>query len=183
MMEALIALDQQVFFLINLLPHPEFLDQAARLLSGVGTWGAVWLVIAVILFFREETRDHWFFLPSIVVSMGAIISEYMFKVLVARPRPSLEMGAIIVGSADNFSFPSSHATLAFAFAYILSREEPKLRVWFYALAILISLSRIYLGVHYPLDVVGGALLGWGIGIGAMRLERRPRKKKYRIIRA
>jgi len=92
------------------------------------------------------------------------------------------MGAIIKTHLGDYSFPSTHATLAWAMAVILSREEPRLKYWFYTLAVLISLSRIYLGVHYPSDVAGGALLGWAIGYGAMRLEgfsrlhRRKRRK-------
>lgn len=154
-MEALLALDRRVFFFINHLPHSFVFDQLALLFSGVGTWGAVWVVIALFIFFREEKRDPWFFLPSALVLVGATICEYMIKAFIARPRPT----DLIAG----FSFPSTHATLAFAFAYILSREEPKLKYWFYMLAVLISLSRVYLGVHYPLDVIGGALLGWGVG--------------------
>jgi len=131
----------------------------------------VWVVIAIVLFFREEKKDHWFFLPSAFVMISAVISEYIFKMLVARPRPTVDMGAIIVGAADNFSFPSSHAVLAFAFAYVLSAEESKFTKWFYALAVLIALSRVYLGVHYPLDIIGGAILGWGIGKAALGIIR------------
>ena len=62
------------------------------------------------------------------------------------------------------------AATAWAMAFVLSREEPKLTFWFYLLAILISISRIYLGVHYPSDVLGGAILGLGIGWIAIYLE-------------
>lgn len=154
-MESILALDLQLFLLIHHLPHSFLFDQIALFLSAVGSWGAVWIVIAFYLFFREEKWDHWFFLPSAMVLIGGAVSEYIVKTIFSRSRPT----DIISG----FSFPSTHAVLAFAFAYILSREEPKLRNWFYILATLISFSRIYLGVHYPLDVVAGALVGWGVG--------------------
>jgi undecaprenyl-diphosphatase len=152
----------------------------AGFLSGIGEWGAVWFLIAIILFIREEERDHWFFAPFIFsAAFGWILSEVIIKWIVARPRPSETIGAIILTNPGNYSFPSTHATLAWAMAFLLSKEEPKLSFWFYLLAILISLSRIYLGVHYPSDVIGGALLGWGIGLLAMRIELsiRPRKRK------
>lgn len=154
-MQIIFGFDQQVFLFINHLPHSALLDQIALFFSAVGSWGAVWIGIAILLFFREEKRDHWFFLPAVLVSIGGLLSEFILKVLFARPRPT--------DLLSTYSFPSTHAVLAFAFAYILSREEPKFTRWFYLLATLISLSRIYLGVHYPLDVVAGALVGWGVG--------------------
>jgi undecaprenyl-diphosphatase len=162
-MEALLALDQNIFLLFNHLPHTVFSDEVARFFSGIGTWGAVWIGIVVLFFLREEKKDHTFFLPALFVSIGALFSEFVLKALVARPRPTVEMGALIIESAENFSFPSSHALFAFAFAYILSRKEPKYAVGFYILAVCIALSRVYLGVHYPLDIVVGGILGWGIG--------------------
>ncbi len=169
-MDILLAWDTQVFLFINHLPHTPFLDTVAHFFSGVGTGGIIWIAAVLFLFFREEKRDHWFFFPSFLVGIGTIISEYLFKALVARPRPTPEMGALIIGQADNFSFPSSHATLAFAFATLLAAGEPKGRIWFYLLAAMIAFSRVYLGVHYPLDIVGGAFLGWLIGHGAHLAE-------------
>jgi len=158
-------MDQTLFLVINHLPHTEFTNAVAMFLSGIGQWGLVWFVLAILLFFREEKRDHWFFLPSIL-AMGAsyILSELVFKNLIARPRP---LGAYL----SDFSFPSTHATIAFALAFVLSKEEPKYTFWFYALAVCISLSRIYLGVHYPTDVIGGTLLGWGIGWIAVAIKK------------
>jgi undecaprenyl-diphosphatase len=172
-MEYLTAIDQSLFLLINHLPHNVLFDAVAGGLSGIGQWGGIWFIFAAILFFREEERDHWFFLPFVISGfLGSIFSEILIKFLVARPRPALEMGAIILTNPGNYSFPSTHTTLAFAMAYILSREEPKLRRVFYGLAILISLSRIYLGVHYPFDVLSGVILGLAIGWTSFWVSRR-----------
>jgi undecaprenyl-diphosphatase len=169
-MEHFLALDRSLFLFINHLPHTDFTNTIASVLSGIGQWGLVWLVIAVYLFFREERRDHWFFLPFILcLAMVWLLSETIIKSLVLRPRPGLDIGALIISATGNYSFPSTHATLAFAMAYILSQEEPKLIAWFYILAGLIGLSRIYLGVHYPVDVIAGAFLGLGIGYVAKKI--------------
>ena len=125
----------------------------------------MWFALGVILFIREEKRDHRFFVP-ILLTVGAswILVEKIIKPLVARSRPALELGAIIIGDGrTDFSFPSSHATIAWAFVVVLANKEPRWRWLFFTLATLISFSRIYLGKHYPLDVLAGGLIGWGIG--------------------
>jgi undecaprenyl-diphosphatase len=168
-------MDQSLFLYISHLPHPWMLNECAKFLSGIGAWGAIWFFIAIIFFFREEKRDHRFFLPSILATCGSyIVSELVLKNIVVRSRPP---GAYLT----DYSFPSTHATIAWAMAVVLSSHEPRYRYWFYGLALLISLSRIYLGAHYPLDVLGGALLGVGIGKFADFLEfaRQKQKKQHR----
>lgn len=164
-MELLLALDRQLFILINHLPHFAVSDTVALAISGIGTAGIIWLIFAIILFLKEEKKDHWFFLPFMLAGGTSwTIVELFLKPLIARLRPNEIIGAIVVRpESDGFSFPSGHATIAFAMAVVLSHKEPKWKWVFYTLAVLISLSRIYLGVHYPLDVVFGAFLGWGIG--------------------
>lgn len=87
------------------------------------------------------------------------------KHMMKRPRPELSIPAAIVvfDNAHSYSFPSGHATIAFAAAYILGRQHKKLKWFYYLLAVLISYSRIYLGKHYPGDVLFGAVLGLLIG--------------------
>lgn len=174
------GLDQSIFLAINHLPHTLVLNSFALLLSGIGAWGAIWFVIAIFLFIREEERDHWFFLPFILAGgIGVVISEYVIKYLVARPRPDELIGAIVLTTPGNYSFPSTHTTLAFAMAYLLSKEEPKLRLWFYVLAFCISLSRIYLGAHYPSDVIAGMLVGSGVGMLSVQLSKKLKRATAR----
>ncbi|MEK7543280.1 MAG: phosphatase PAP2 family protein [Patescibacteria group bacterium] len=172
-MERLLILDQQIFFIINHLPHTELTNALALAISGIGTAGLIWFLITAILFSKEEHKDHWFFLPFLFAGGTSwALVELILKPLVARVRPTELMGAIIVGPASqDFSMPSGHATIAFAMAVVLSRKEPKWKWMFFTLAVLISLSRIYLGVHYPLDVVAGGVIGWLIGNVVNRLTR------------
>lgn len=164
-MERVLAFDQWLFLSFNHLPHTGFFNVLALAISGVGTAGIIWFLITVVLFFKEEKKDHWFFLPFIGAGVTSwALVELVLKPLVARVRPNEFMGAIIVGSASqDFSMPSGHATIAFAMATVLAHKEPKWKWIFVVLAILISLSRIYLGKHYPLDVIMGALIGTAIG--------------------
>lgn len=164
-METLLAMDRQVFFLINGSYHASIFDWTAILLSGVGTAGIIWFILGIALFLRGEKRDKWFFAPFFLTGgLSYIVSEILLKPLVGRIRPSVEMGAIVVGNqSTDPSFPSGHATIAFAMAVVLANKEPKWKWMFYTLAVLISLSRIYLGVHYPLDVISGSIFGLVIG--------------------
>jgi undecaprenyl-diphosphatase len=174
-METLLSFDRHLFLFINHLPHTTLLDDIAKFFSGIGSGGAIWLLVALYLFFREERRDHWFFLPVILATTISLwLSEIVLKGMFARPRPNAEMGAFIVYAADNYSFPSSHATLAFALAYVLVKEESKFIYWLYGLAFAISFSRMYLGVHFPFDVTAGALLGHGIGSLSVFLSKKIR---------
>jgi len=132
----------------------------------------------------SEKKSHWFFLPVMLAGgISWVLVEQIIKPLVGRLRPTAEMGAIIVGNRNNdYSFPSGHATIAWAMAVVLSNKEPKLRWAFYILAFFISLSRIYLGKHYPGDVLAGGLLGWSIGKVSLLLDeylKKTRKQKFR----
>ncbi len=95
------------------------------------------------------------------------------KPVVARDRPFLHGPplAIIGYLPTGASFPSGHTAVAFAGAFVLSRVAPRARVVWWSLAAIIAYSRIYLGVHYPLDVVAGAGAGLLLAFLVMRLTK------------
>lgn len=170
-MNELLFLDQQLFLFLNHLPHNDLFNALGLGLSAAGTAGIIWFLFGGILFIREEKKDHLFFLP-LLVSGGItyVLVEKILKPFVARSRPGIEIGAITVGSSlSDYSFPSGHAAISWALAYMLSQKEPRLQWVWYVLAFLISFSRIYIGKHYPLDVVAGGLLGWCIGYSVVKL--------------
>jgi len=170
-MEYLLALDQQFFFLINHLPHAVWSDFIAEAASGFGYAWIIWLAIGIMLFVRKEEKDHWFWVPLGVAGILCYgLSEVLVKNIVMRSRPDILISTIIVRvMPGSYSFPSTHATVAFACAYLFSRKEIHW-LWMYGLAVLVCISRIYLGHHYPLDVVGGAILGTVIGMVSMKLD-------------
>lgn len=179
-MNWLLFVDTQLFFLVNHLPHVGFVDSFALFLSGIGEAGIVWFAIGAFLVFKEESKDHRLFIPlGLAGGLVWSITELILKPVVARLRPSSALDAAIVvgGFPLGYSFPSTHATFAFALAVILAYKEPKWKKGLFLLAFAISLSRIYLGHHYPIDVVAGGLLGWGIGSIVVRWYKEISSKK------
>lgn len=89
----------------------------------------------------------------------------MAKKFWVRARPfSVETDFIQRSGAGGFSFPSNHAANMFCMAFFLSAFFPKYRILFFTIAIMVSFSRVYNGVHYPFDVLGGAIVGSFFGI-------------------
>lgn len=172
MYQTLLDWDRSIFYLINTLPHGAVPDTLVGFLSAAGTFGFVWFVIAVLLFILEVYRDRWFF-PTLILTSGISLSiELILKEVFARSRPDVGMGAVILtyGVNNSYSFPSGHAMIAFAMAALLSSAVRKHAAAFYLLAASIALSRVYLGRHYPSDILAGACLGWIIGWTAGRIH-------------
>lgn len=105
-------------------------------------------------------------IAAVSVGIGSLVVS-MLKESVDRPRPEHADPAInaAVATPGSPSFPSGHTATAFAAAAVVGAFYPRLRWPLYSLAALVGLSRIYLGVHFTLDVVAGAILGLSIGLG------------------
>ena len=130
-------------------------------LTVVGRFGAIWIASALVLAARR--RISWNTAGRIVLAIAIplAISDYVLKPIVARPRPftAAPAPAVIGPHPHDPSFPSGHATSSFAGATALTLVEPQLAVVWWVIAATIAYSRVYLGVHYPLDVFAGAGLG------------------------
>ncbi len=130
-------------------------------LSALGRFGFVWLAWAIVLTLRRRFGSHdWIQLALVLLTTGVLVDD-LLKPAVGRARPFVTMPAVdVIGERpSDASFPSGHAANAFGCAWILTRAAPDAALGYWILAIGIAYSRIYLGVHYPLDVVGGGLIG------------------------
>lgn len=173
------TLDERMLLFINHMPHTLWTDTLALTLSGLGKAGLIWFLLSFWLFVREEKKDHRFFIPLVASGLSSwVLVELIIKPFVARLRPQESIGVWrVITEPESFSFPSAHATLAFALATVLAGYEPRFRWALYGFAVLISVSRVFLGVHYPSDVFAGALLGVGIGSVSLLLRKSPQKAK------
>jgi len=144
------------------------LDDVVVAFSRIGSQGAIWLVIAAIgaLYWRRLSIFAYVALADLVAN----VSSFLLREAIGRERPPLRYPEPppLVHVPGNPSFPSGHAAISFACAATLAWLTPLPRVALYGLAVLIASSRVYVGVHYPLDVIGGAVLGLGIAT-ALRL--------------
>jgi undecaprenyl-diphosphatase len=144
------------------------LDDVFVALSRMGSQGAIWLLIAVLaaLYWRRPA----IFLYVALADLHAGVSGALLRQAIGRERPPLRFPEPhpLVHVPGNPSFPSGHAATSFACAATLAWLTPLSPIALYALATLIAFSRVYVGVHYPLDVIGGAALGLGVAT-ALRL--------------
>ncbi len=102
----------------------------------------------------------------VVAPMLGLLLAVAIKRLIGRPRPMARlMGVHLVGEIPPFeSFPSAHAAVAFAMAGILVLRYPHVAWWAIPVACLVGVSRIYMGLHYPSDVVAGAMVGVAVAV-------------------
>lgn len=159
-------LDTKLFvFFTTHLPRSPQLDRICRGLSFIFKGGWVWS-IGVILFVPFRRKEAWatFKQVSPPVLGTAFLVERLLKALTRRQRSSLVIiEEVVVGKkAGHRSLPSGHTAAAFAGAHALSRCVPRLRLLWYAIASVVAYSRLYLGAHYPGEVLLGAGLGFAI---------------------
>jgi undecaprenyl-diphosphatase len=118
-----------------------------------------------------QWRRPWFFVTVVVVDVVADVLSLILRQLTDRARPFLvhPLPRPLVHPPSTGSFPSGHSTTAFACATVIAWADPRLAAPVFVLAALVAWSRVYVGVHYPLDVVGGAALGVLVATALLRL--------------
>ena len=185
-MEAILQFDSSILLWIQNHVRVGFLTPIMQVITHLGDKGAFWilLTLALLIYPNRKTRRLGVFCACSMV-IGLIVTNLIIKNWVARVRPYdidhplFKDLVLIVGAEHDYSFPSGHTTNSLACAWVLFRRAPKkYGVTALVLAILISLSRLYVGVHYPTDVAAGVVIGI-VSAECARLIVRAMRKRFK----
>ena len=160
-METLQALDGNILLFIQENIRQDWLTPIMKVITFLGNDGIFFIVLSIVFLLFRRTRKIGVIAASGLL-MSYLVNNVILKNLVARTRPYevIEGLTYLVEKPHDLSFPSGHAAVSFVIAVILFRRLPKtIGIPAFVLAVLVSLSRLYLGVHYPTDVLVGALSG------------------------
>lgn len=160
--EWLVRLDTQLFYFLNGKVQNPVLDFLMPILTNLDYWRIPFIALTVFLLIFGKKRGRVVVALLILgITLSDQICNSVFKPLIGRMRPcnTLENVHLLIGCSRAFSFPSSHATNIFTGMTIFAFVYPRLKIPLYAIAVLVAYSRVYVGVHYPFDVVAGTALG------------------------
>ncbi len=166
---ALQDMDRQVIEWANPDEALPWMDALMRMISGYWLWISLVLVFFVVRRLSAKRWDFGFFLASgLGIGLTDLISSFLLKPNFARLRPCKEpelVIRIIDGCAGSMGFPSNHAANSMVICSLLFFTLPRPYAWLaFLIPLVIGYSRIYLGVHYPTDVLAGFLVGFAVAV-------------------
>jgi len=140
------------------------LDILMPIITKLGSGGMIWIALAVILLISRKYRIAGAAM-LLALALDVVVCNIILKPLVARIRPCDVNTAVqlLIARPTDYSFPSGHTAASFAATFALYFSHKKLWIPALVLAVLIAFSRLYLYVHYPTDVLAGAMIGIIIG--------------------
>ncbi|MCA2004402.1 MAG: phosphatase PAP2 family protein [Ignavibacterium sp.] len=166
MSDFLYSIDLTIFYFINHTISLPILDKFFSMITSVNNWYIAYVILLGISWKMGGLRGKIAVLGVILLIIVSDQTGYrLIKELFARPRPCDVLTDVItpIGCTGTYSFPSNHALNNFAAAVFFYRLFPKLKWVLFITASLIAISRVYLGLHYPSDIIGGALIGILLG--------------------
>ena len=176
MLAALGDADQAVLRFLRTRGHGEPAETVMKALGVCGELAAIWVAIgAAGASIDERRRGQW--LTAAATGPVSIGINYVVKRAIGRQRPLIEEHPPLAKAPTKLSFPSTHATSSVTAATALGRVEPRARPYLFTLAGAICIGRPYLGMHYPSDVLGGAALGFCLGMLVPGLGRSPTEER------
>jgi undecaprenyl-diphosphatase len=165
-------MDEILFYAINSGLKNRLFDRLMPLITDYNSWKPVIFALFAYLVWKKRMNGVTIILVVLVAAaISDMINHRVLKELFARVRPcnALENVHLLTGCSGSFSFPSSHAVNSFTIASVLGFYNRGMMPYTLFCAAMVALSRVYLGVHYPMDVTVGAFVGVGIGYAFYRI--------------
>ncbi|MFC2088135.1 phosphatase PAP2 family protein [Calditrichota bacterium] len=162
MLEYLSEIDTQLFYFFNVTVQNSLFDWLMPFITERLHWFPVWGIIIVMLIWKGGRQGRTLLVLVIpLIFLSDQLSSSVFKPLFARTRPCIALDNIhlLIKKTNSFSLPSSHAANFFAVATFFGYFYRKYLWLFLIIAAAVAYSRVYVGVHYPFDILAGALLG------------------------
>lgn len=153
--------DIAIFFLFNRKLRCQFLSFLMKCITQLGSTTFSIILAAAMLIIGRDLPEKAALRLTIVLILSQVIAQTI-KRIVDRPRPykTLKQVIAIKPPACKYSFPSGHTCAAFSMAFVLAKGLPTLSPFFFGMALLVGISRMYLGFHYPTDVTVGAVIAY-----------------------
>ncbi len=142
--------------------HHPVTEKAAQVIARSGDNGYLWITLGTLGFLFDSRRRKQWLTTGLIGPIGIGVN-FGVKLIFKRPRPSLEGLPPLGGAPSSLSFPSAHATASFASATAMARIAPEYRYVLFGIASVMAVTRPYLGMHYPSDVLAGIALGTTVG--------------------
>lgn len=137
----------------------KYLDRLMPIVTSMGNLGIIWIALAIVLLLDKPYKTIGV-IVILTLIISTVVGEGIVKHMVRRVRPCNEKNiALLISKPISYSFPSGHTSSSFAVAGVLSMYFSEYKIIFMAIAFLIALSRLYLYVHYPTDIIGGIIIG------------------------
>lgn len=165
MIEIFKKVDNTILRWINVKFRNKTFDKIMPIITSAGNLGIIWIVISVLLITKKDYRVlGQTILIALVIT--TIIGEGVIKNIIKRKRPFYgnDDKELLISRPITYSFPSGHTASSFAVATVFIKTDNAASLEIMLLACLIAFSRIYLGVHYPSDVIGGGIIGTLCGL-------------------
>lgn len=175
MFETLATLDRQLFYFINVTCANPVTDVIMPQITADWNLRIAYVLILALILWKGKRESRWLALGSIVVlAISDITSSALIKPLIGRLRPCHLLTDIhlLVNCGAGLSMPSSHAASAFGQGVFWSMAFPRFRWCLFIVAFLVAISRVFVGVHYPGDIVVGGLVGALVGGAVYTVQRR-----------
>ena len=162
MLEFILEIDTALFYFINVTLANPFFDWFMPFITEKKHWFPVWGILIIGLLWKGGKKGRIAVVLIIpVIFLSDQLSAHVLKPLIARQRPCVTLPDVymLVDIKRSLSFPSAHAANFFAVATYFNYWYPKYRWIYFGAAFFVALSRVSIGVHYPLDIIAGGILG------------------------